>query len=48
MYQNTTPIKSLAYRRLLIANDVHASDAVAMGKIQSHHGDDQSMSDQKV
>jgi len=48
MYQNTTPIKSLAYRRLLIANDVHPSDAVAMGKIQSHHGDDQSLSDQKV
>jgi hypothetical protein len=25
MYQNTTPVKSLAYRRQLIAGDVHPS-----------------------
>jgi len=40
MYQNTTPVKSLAYRRRLIANDVHASDAVAIAKVSSRQSDE--------
>jgi len=48
MYQNTTPVKSLAYRRRLIAGDIHVSDAVALEKIHSHHADDRSSSDGKV
>jgi SP family sugar:H+ symporter-like MFS transporter len=35
MYQNTTPIKSPAYRRQLIANDVHAADHEAIARVSS-------------
>ena len=42
LYQNSTPISSVAYRRELIANDVHVADHVA----ERHH--DEKGSDEKV
>jgi sugar porter (SP) family MFS transporter len=48
MYQNTTPVKSIAYRRLLIANDVRVSDQIALARIHSHHVDDGSSHEHKV
>ena len=42
LYQNSTPISSVAYRRELIANDVHAADHVA-----DHHHDEKG-GDEKV
>jgi len=38
LYQNTTPIKSAAYRDQLIANDVHAADADAIARVSSKVG----------
>lgn len=35
LYQNTTPIKSIAYRNQLIANDVHATDTEKIMKVNS-------------
>ena len=42
LYQNSTPLSSVAYRRELIANDVHIADQVA----ERHH--DEKGSDEKV
>ncbi|TFY59148.1 hypothetical protein EVJ58_g5973 [Rhodofomes roseus] len=42
LYQNSTPISSVAYRRELVANDVHVADHVA----DRHH--DEKASDEKV
>jgi hypothetical protein len=33
LYQNSTPITSVAYRRQLIAEDVHAADVQGDGKV---------------
>jgi sugar porter (SP) family MFS transporter len=33
LYQNTTPVKSVAYRDQLIAHNVHAADEDAIGKV---------------
>lgn len=32
LYQNSTPVTSIRYRRELIANDVHVADVAATGK----------------
>lgn len=37
LYQNTTPIRSVSYRRTLLDENVHASDAAAMHKVHSRH-----------
>ena len=37
MYQNTTPMRSGSYNKRLINENVHASDANALGKIHSRH-----------
>ena len=33
LYQNTTPVKSVAYRKQLIAHNVHAADEEAVAKV---------------
>jgi MFS transporter, SP family, sugar:H+ symporter len=38
LYQNTTPIKSVAYRNQLVANDVHAADHEGIARINSKLG----------
>ena len=35
LYQNTTPIRSVEYRRRLVAENVHASDPEAIAKVSS-------------
>jgi MFS transporter, SP family, sugar:H+ symporter len=45
MYQNTTPLRSLEYRRRLLANDIHPSDPEAgkkLGSDQEKTSDDNS------
>ncbi|KAH9933296.1 MFS monosaccharide transporter [Fomitopsis serialis] len=42
LYQNSTPLTSVAYRRELVANDVHAADHLA----ERHH--DEKVVDEKV
>jgi sugar porter (SP) family MFS transporter len=39
MYQNTTPLRSLEYRRRLIAEDVHAADPEAIARVSSKRSD---------
>lgn len=38
LYQNTTPIHSVAFRNKIFANDVHASDAAGIAKITGNDG----------
>ena len=33
LYQNTTPVKSVSYRKQLIAHNVHAADEEAIAKV---------------
>jgi len=40
LYQNTTPIKSSAYRKQLIAHDIRAGDTDAIQKVNSKIQDD--------
>ncbi|EIN06030.1 MFS monosaccharide transporter [Punctularia strigosozonata HHB-11173 SS5] len=37
LYQNTTPLRSIAYRKQMLENDVHASDPHALDKIRHEH-----------
>lgn len=37
LYQNTTPPKSVAYRRQLILEDVHAADPESLARVSSKH-----------
>jgi MFS transporter, SP family, sugar:H+ symporter len=37
LYQNTTPIHSVAYRTQMLLDDVHASDARVHDKVQDEH-----------
>jgi hypothetical protein len=46
LYQNTTPIKSVAYRDQLIAHDVRAADEDAVGRYSEHKH--QSSNEEKV
>lgn len=45
MYQHTTPVRSLAYRRKLIAENIHSSDPASLAKLEGKETDDRSSGD---
>jgi sugar porter (SP) family MFS transporter len=46
MYQHTTPVRSLEYRRQLIANNVHSSDPTSFEKLDGKQVDEKQVDDQ--